>query len=450
MTTIRQSNQVSVMPRLPTLPTLVEPPRPGSIGDALKDVFADSHSNYKGQLRGMDDKALACEGKRLQQVIRDASSGGDKNPGAVARAKAQYAEYKEEKCCRDDIAKGPDAAWAKKAHCMNDSQLGSERCRQLERYHEATTGYDRDPAKAADAKSKLSRLDKESFGRVMDRFQGDLPKATVTRPTGLMEHVGDMMRYQQMSPSQLASEKGQLNATLRDACSGAHRDVQLAANCRQKLELISHCEKPQTRPICNEDLKKYQDDQRHCSTGELRQHRDDCRKQEHDCHSRGDLVGEGNARRKGEVCDGAIVRHQGELNDCRQRVSGMSDSQLGDYASKCDRDLQDPKNEKRRGELCEYQQICRHEQHQRLCDQHFPGTEPTPSPQQPDDDRSIGDILRDLLEGAQSYGDATTGVEHSPADAKDALRDIERDLQQLLEQLTQLLQTVDLQANTKP
>ena len=246
MTTIRQSNQVSVLSRLPTLPTLVEPPRPAGIGDALKDVFADSHSNYKGQLRGMDDKALACEGKRLQQVIRDASSGGDKNPGAVARAKAQYAEYKEEKCCRDDIAKGPDAAWAKKAHCMNDSQLGSERCRQLERYHEATTGYDRDPAKAADAKSKLSRLDKESFGRVMDRFQGDLPKATVTRPTGLMEHVGDMMRYQQMSPSQLASEKGQLNATLRDACSGAHRDVQLAANCRQKLELISHCESTRT------------------------------------------------------------------------------------------------------------------------------------------------------------------------------------------------------------
>ena len=162
-------------------------------------------------------------------------------------------------------------------------------------------------------------------------------------------------------------------------------------------------------------------------------------KEQHDCRSRGDLVGEGNARRKGEVCEGALVRHRGELAECRNRVGGMTDSQLGDYASKLDRQLKDPANAKRRGELCESQQICRHEQHERLCEQHFPGETPQASAPQPNDERSVLDLIKDLLQGGERYTEATTGVDQSPTDARGAVQDLERDLQQLLQQLQQLV-----------
>ena len=262
MTTIRQNNPLPVIPRFPTLPSL--PPRGvlGGVADAIKDVFSDTHSSYKGQLRGMDDQALAAEGKRLQSVIADASSGGDKNSGAVARAKAQFAEVTQEKSARADCARAPDPAWAKKAHRMSDAQLGTERACQLERYQEATTGLDRDPKKAAEAKSKLEYLGKEGLSRVMDSIQGPMPRATATRPTGLGEHLADLVKYQRMSPEQLATEKGKLTSTLRDATTGPHQDVQLAANCRQKLELLNHCAKPPTRPVSDSDMQKYQKEPR--------------------------------------------------------------------------------------------------------------------------------------------------------------------------------------------
>lgn len=438
MTTIRQQQpaHLPVVPRFPA-PAPVAPGALGGVGRALKDLFADTHSSYKGQLRGMDDKALGAEGKRLQKVIADASSGGDKNSGAVSRAKAQLAEVKEEQSARVGISKHSDPAWAKKAHGMNDAQLGTERARQLERYQEATTGYDRDPKKAADAKSKLDYLNKESFGRVVDRFQGQLPKATVTKPTGFMEHVGDFVKYRNMSPEQLSAEKGKLTKTLRDATSGDHRDVQLAANTRQKLELINHCEQPRSKPISNDDLQRYQRDLKHCPSAELQRRHGDCRREERDCRQKGDLVGEANCRRKAEVCEGAIVRHRGELADCQKRVGGMSDKQLNDYGRDLDKQLKDPKNAHRRGELCEYQQICRHEQHERLCDRHFPGEKPVEGPRRPGDERrSVEDLIKDLLQGAERYGEATTGVDQSPKVARDALQDIERDLKQLLELLT--------------
>lgn len=441
MTTIRQQPQLPVIPRFPTPATTIVPGNLGGIGRALKDVFADTHSSYKSQLRGMDDKSLASEAKRLQGVIADASSGGDKNSSVVTRAKAQLAEVKEEQTARAGFAQTSDPAWAKKAHGMNDAQLGTERARQLERYQEATTGLDRDPKKAADAKSKLEFLNKESFGRVLDRFQGAMPKATPTKPTGLAEHLGDFVKYRSMSPEQLSAEKTKLRHTLRDATTGPHQDVQLAANTRQKLELIQHCEAPGSKPISEGDMKKYQKQLEHCSTPELQHHHRECKKQEHDCVAKGDLIGAGNARRKGELCEGAMVRHRGELAECKRNVGAMTDRQLSDFASKLDQQLHDPSKASRRGELCEQQQICRHEQHRRLCEQHFPGTQPTPGDVRPGDERrSVVDLLKDLLRGAERYQEATTGVDQSPKGARDALKDIERDLKQLLSMLTSAMQ----------
>lgn len=444
MTTIRHSNPIHVPPRYTAAMQTTPPPQGlGNLGRLLKDAFADTHSSYKGQLRGMDDRALAAEGKRLKKEIADASSGGDQNAGTVKRAQAQLAEVNQEKATRADIAKSPDPAYSRKAHSMSDPQLGSERARQLERYREATTGVDRDPAQAADAKSKLARLDKESFDRVIDRFQGALPKATATKPTSLGEHVGDLLKYQQMSPQQRAGERAELTRTLRDATTGPHQDVQLAANCRQKLELLGHCERPQTRPVGDGELRQYQKDLEHCSSGELKHRHDACKKEEHACHGRGDLVGAANAHRKGEACEGAMVRHRGELADCKKKVGAMNDGELRDYASKLDQQLRAPENSKPRGELCEYQQICRHEQHERLCDKHFPGTKAEPAAPRPHDERSLQDLLKDLLQGAERYQEATTGVGQHPAEGRDALKHIERDLKQLLEQLTQLMSSRD-------
>lgn len=441
MTTIRQqtSTLLPFAPRLPATPPPVAPRGLGTIGGALKDLFGDTHSSYSAQLRGKDDKALGAEGLRLQKVIADASSGGDKNPGAVSRAKAQLSEVKEEQATRATIAKSADPAWGKKAHSMNDAQLGTERARQLERYQEATTGVDRDPAKAADAKSKLDFLNKESFSRVVDRFQGALPKASITKPTGLIERVTDLVKYGNMSPAQLSGEKAKLTKTLRDATSGPHQDVQLAANTQQKLELINHCQQRGSKPVNDADLKKYEKGLDHCSSGELHHRRQTCRKEENACREKGDPVGAANCRRKAEVCEGAIVRHREELTDCKRRVGGMTDRQLGDFGSRLDGEIKKPENAHRRGELCEQAQICRHEQHERLCKREFPGTEPTPGVERPgDQQRTVEDLIKSLLQGAERYQEATTGVDQSPKAARTALQDIERDLKQLLEQLVKL------------
>ena len=46
------------------------------------------------------------------------------------------------------------------------------------------------------------------------------------------------------------------------------------------------------------------------------------------------------------------------------------------------------------------------------------------------------DLIKDLLQGAERYGEVIIGVDQSPKVARDALQDIERDLKQLLELLT--------------
>lgn len=436
MTTIRQHPKLHSLPRLPTsLPTNA-PKGLGAIGRAITDAFADTHSSYKGRLRGMDDKSLAAEAKRLRGVIADASSGGDKKSSVVARAKAQLAEVKEEQTARAGFAKTSDPAWARKAHGMNDAQLGTERLRQLERYREATTGLDRDPKQAADAKAKLEFLAGETGARFLDQLQGALPKASPTKPTGLGEQLGDLAKYGSLSPAQLSAEKAKLQHTLRDASTGPYRDPQLAANTRQKLELIQHFQAPGSKPVSDGEMKKYQKDLEHCSTPQLQRHARECKKQEQDCLAKGDLVGAGNARRKAEVCDGALVRHRGALGELARSVGRMTDPQLRDFAASLDRQLADPSKASRRGELCEQQQVCRHEQHRRVCEQHFPGTHPTPGHARPgDEQRSVFDVVRELLAGGERYHEATTGLDQSPKAARDALKDIERDLKQLLSML---------------
>lgn len=486
MTTIRHNSLPAVQLARPThVATPVKPGSLGSIGKAIGDLFADTHSSYKGKLRGMDDKALAAEAKHLQAVIADASNGADKNPGAVQRAKAQLAEVKEEQADRAGFAKSANPAYARQAHGMNSSQLAGERAKQLERYQEATTGLDRDPAKAADAKAKLDILNKESFGRVKDAFQGKLPKATPTKPSGIGEQVGDYFKYKNMSPDQLKAEKAKLTSTYRDATTGAHKDPQLAANTQKKLDLIKHLEASHTKPISNEDLGKFQKSLEHKSSGELKHLQGSLRHQADALKAKGDLVGAANAQRKLHVVDGAITRHQHELSGVKHRCERMNDKQLGDYVKGLEKQLANPANASRRGELAEFLQIGRHEQAKRFFEHFFPGTKPPappsppspgspsgpvpppppsgspsgpvapppgqpsgpvappPPPGQPGEVKEpsledvIKDAIKDLLASAERYQEATTGLDQNPEVAKDALGDIQKDLQKILESVLQ-------------
>lgn len=240
------------------------------VGDVLKkiaDAFQKgptTHSEYKATLRGMDDKALATEKRRLEALVRDASTGPVKDDAAVTRAKAQLAEVAEELKARDGFATSKNPEYARETHQMSGADLSKEAAKQRERLQEATTGLDTDPAKAADAKQKLEILQKEQFGRLVDAFQGKLPEDPPTKKMGFLEKALYNLKANSMSETDLAAEKKKLESTVRDATTGAHKDPVAAANAQEKLQVLAKIEEAR-----NKTVGGYKDGLRHMSDDKL-------------------------------------------------------------------------------------------------------------------------------------------------------------------------------------
>lgn len=394
----------------------------------LQDVFGGTHSSYKAKLRGMDDKQLAGEAKRLQAVIADASSGPNQNPSVAARARAELGEIREEQKTRADFAKSPNPAYAKGVHHMSDKQLSLERAKQLERYHEATTGFDQDPAKAADAKAKLEALSHESIGRFKDALQGALPKAVPTKPMRALEQIGYSIKASRMSDGQLRQEKAKALGELRDATTGAHRDPVAAANAQKKLDILSHVERsrhPHTKPISNQDLAAFQ---KQCSQRSSGQLKGDIERTKAELKKLGthDPVATANAMRKLGVLEGALRTREADVHKLGKWAAGASDADLAKAAQDCKKHLN--RSSPDFAKTLENLNVITAEQHKRATHPAVP-VEPKPA------EMSLDDLVGDLLKNLERYHEASTGFDQDPAKAQEAMGHVRADVGELLKRL---------------
>jgi hypothetical protein len=358
----------------------------------LQDVFGGTHASYKAKLRNMDDRQLAAEAKRLQAVIADASSGPNRNPSVAARARAELEEIREEQKTRVDFAKSPNPAYAREVHFMSDQQLALERARQLERYREATTGLDQDPAKAADAKVKLEILSHESIGRFKDKLQGALPKVVPTKPMGVFDQVAYLMKASKMTDAQLRLEKAKVLAELRDATTGEHRDPVAAANAQKKFDILNHIERTRA------EIEKL---------------------------GNRDPVATANAMRKLGVLEGALREREGELHKLGKWAAGASDADLAKAAQDLRKHLKPSSPDF--AKTLESLDVITAEQHKRA-------EKPAPVEPKPAE-MSLEDLVSDLLKNLERYHEATTGFDRDPAKAQEAMGHIRADIGELLKRL---------------
>ncbi|MEW6434302.1 MAG: hypothetical protein AB1730_22610 [Myxococcota bacterium] len=410
-------------------PTVVKPHTSplSNLATAIQDAFGGTHSSYKARLRNMNDQQLAAEARRLQAVIADASSGPNRNPSVAARARAQLGEVREEQKTRADFAKSPNPAYARDVHHMSDAQLSQERAKQLERYHEATTGYDKDPAKAADAKAKLEILGQESIGRFKDALQGALPRAVPTRPMNVLEQIGFSLKASKMTDAQLRHEKAKALGELRDATTGAHRDPVAAANAQKKLDILNHIERsrhPHTRPISNQELAAFQKHASQRSSGQLKA---DIERTKAELKKLGnsDPVAASNAMRKLGVLEGALRKREDELYQLGKWAAGASDADLAKYAQDCRKHLN--RSSPDFAKTLENLNVITAEQHKRA-------EKPAPVEPRPAE-MSLDDLVGDLLKNLERYHEATTGFDRDPAKAQDAMGHIRADVGELLKRV---------------
>lgn len=418
----------AVLPRI--APSTIKPHSSPltNLSTAIQDAFGGTHSSYKGQLRGKNDQQLAAEAKRLQAVIADASSGPNQNPSVAARARAQLGEVREEQKTRADFAKSPNPAYAKDVHHMSDAQLSNERAKQLERYHEATTGYDRDPAKAADAKAKLEMLSHETIGRFKDKLQGALPRAVPTKPMGVFDQIGYSLKASRMSDSQLRQEKAKALGELRDASTGAHRDPVAAANAQKKLDILNHVERsrhPHTKPISHQELAAFQRQASQRSSGQLK---GDIERTKAELKKLGnhDPVATANAMRKLGVLEGALRTREADLSKLGKWAAGASDADLAKAATDCRKHLN--RSSPDFAKTLEKLNVITAEQHQRA-------EHPAKPPETKPADMSFEDLVGDLLKNLERYQEASTGFDRDPAKAQDAMGHVRADVGELLKRL---------------
>lgn len=416
-----------VLPRIAQPATRPAAPSLASAIKGLQDVFG-THSGYKSQLRGMNDQQLAAEGKRLQAVIADASSGPNKNPSVAARARAQLGEVREEQKTRADFSKSPNPAYARQAHSMSDQQLSLERARQLERYQEATSGLDQDPTKAADAKAKLEILGQETIGRFKDKLQGALPRAVPTKPMGIFEQVGYSVKASRMTDAQLRQEKAKVLGELRDATTGAHRDPVAAANAQKKLDILGHVERsrtPQTKPISHEELVVFQKAAAQKSSGQLQADIARLKGQLKQLEGK-DPVAQANLMRKLGVLEGALTRREAEVHGLGRWAARAGDAELQKAADELRQGLN--RSSPDFAKKLESLDIITAEQHRRQVEG---PSAPAPKPAE----QSLESLVADLLKNLERYHEATTGFDRDPVKARDAMQHIRSDVTELLKRL---------------
>lgn len=406
---------------------------------------ATTHGEYKATLRGLPDQMLEAERARLQAKIRDASTGPLTDPKAVARAKAELAEVEEELKARDGFGTAKDPAYARAMHGKSTPEVMAELAKEAERLSEASTGLSTDPAAAEQARARITMLQQELRGRVMDAFQGKLPEDPPTEKMGLLSKLGYMFQVERMSPDQLSAEKAKQEGILRDATSGPHADPVAADNARERLEIISRKEaRLAAQP---QSIESYRDGLRGMSDSALAAERARLEKVRRDASAGAgkDPEAAALAQKKLEQLDlEQKTREQlaaGPQPAYAREAHGLSDAELQREAMKQQERLreastglsQDPVAAK---DAAEKLQLLMREQVRRFGD-HFAGNLPVDPPTKPITDRQLKDLgvsLRDdsAAELASTRArlerevrDASSGAHVDPARAENATRQLE-------------------------
>jgi hypothetical protein len=305
-----------------------------------------THSDYKATLRGQTDAQLKADVARLEATIRDASSGADKNPGVVARARAELGEVREEMKTRTGFATSGNPAYAQSVHTMSDSQLVMER---LKLTAQAAGGWGTRTGpfnwkhvspQAQEARAKLEILNKEQAGRAADRAQGALPTENATKPLNVIGEIGYHINASRMTDEQIGAERAKVGRALIDATTGPHTDPVLAANCRKELGILDHvmqARHPQSTPATPGDLAQYTHALHNMSDGQINSERERLNTVVQGWQQ--NPVGANNARQQLAALDGEVSAREVHRVGFQQELKGMSDDQLNALAGQKEQQL---------------------------------------------------------------------------------------------------------------
>ncbi|MBX7098045.1 MAG: hypothetical protein K1X89_10055 [Myxococcaceae bacterium] len=137
-----------------------------------KPVTPEEMKAFKDGIRSQPNaKQLEAELKRLQAKAKDASSGPSRDKVEAANDQAKARAIEAELAVRKSLEKSSDPKYALKVHLGSDEALKSETAKWKEVLTEATSGADRDPKAAKEAREKLAILDAESQRRAGLTFQ---------------------------------------------------------------------------------------------------------------------------------------------------------------------------------------------------------------------------------------------------------------------------------------
>jgi hypothetical protein len=187
----------------------------------------------------MSQGDLAAREKQLRAQFKDATTGPHKDLGKAAELKAQLGVVNSEERARKSAARAPNPEFARHTHKLGAAGLQGEKARQQERLQEATSGVDRNPKVAKDARQKLSLIRKEEKTRAAEVRRGNLPVAQPAKPLSPEQKQKYAKDIRGLSDKDLAARKKHNEATLKDATHGAHKDPIVAERAKAKLNVIA-------------------------------------------------------------------------------------------------------------------------------------------------------------------------------------------------------------------
>jgi hypothetical protein len=146
----------------------------------FKPITTDEISKMTVNARKQPTAALQSELKRLTAVDQDATKGAFQNTTIAQNAEAKIKVLKAELEARQQIAKRPDAGFAKEIHTLSDSALTGAQSTWQQVLSDATKGVAKDPKLAMTAREHL-----QSIGDELARRGGtDMHGGPVMRKAG--------------------------------------------------------------------------------------------------------------------------------------------------------------------------------------------------------------------------------------------------------------------------
>jgi hypothetical protein len=148
-----------------------------------KPITTDEISKMTVNARKEPTAALQSELKRLTAVDQDATKGAFQNTTIAQNAAAKINVLKAELEARQQMAKRPDAGFAKEIHTLSDSALTGAQSTWQQVLNDATKGVAKDPKLATTAREHLKSIGDE----LTRRGAYDMHGGPVMRKPGMPE-----------------------------------------------------------------------------------------------------------------------------------------------------------------------------------------------------------------------------------------------------------------------